>query len=162
MTIGVIKVHLLWPVRPRFRAIHDFDTGLMQHFDREINVVDLKSKMMTSGCLCNLSVRPASQTGVLIRQRDMNLRCPGLEPGTGETESGARDFVHPKQVDVKFTRRFDVSNDQSDVVDRRNLDRFRVCHVQKYTQNCPKLTRTKPESVAPNSKMLLRQTRCPF
>ena len=129
MSVRILDIQLLRAIGSDFRAVNYGDSCFVQQLDRSVQVIDSKSEMMAARGFADFAVSPTCQAGVLIGERNVNLSLSGLKPCSGKAEIRAGNFVHSQQPHIEIAGGIDISNDQSDMVERGNLDGFRICHA---------------------------------
>ncbi len=129
MSVWILDIQLLRAIGSDFRAVNYGDSCFVQQLDRSVQVIDSKSEMMAARGFADFAVSPTCQAGVLIGERNVNLSLSGLKPCSGKAEIGAGNFVHSQQPHIEIAGRIDISDDQSDMVERGNLDGFRIRHA---------------------------------
>lgn len=127
--VWVVNIELMRAVGSGLGAISDRDAQSRDVLESRIHISHFKRKMVPARDALNLSISPAGLPGKFAGHRRVNLDAVDAEPGARKIKIGPRLFAHAQHVDVEFTRRVEVGNDQRDVVERVHLQRIGWFHV---------------------------------
>jgi hypothetical protein len=127
VSVGIVEVKLLKPVRTFLRRRRDADSMSGDYVESFGNVVDGEGNVVTSRSDAAAG-GPTGRSCFGALLCCVNLDPAELEPEAWEFESGAFDFQHAEEIDVEAPGGHEVAADQCDVIERSGINSMGLRH----------------------------------